>query len=228
MRIAEPPRAEGLLHDLMDRHRDRLLRYVNRLTGDAHRAEDIVQETMLRCWTTRGEAQFSPPERAAPWLFTVARNLAVDAHRRDRAVPMGSLPTEVLQRPERTDIADTVADRQLLHQALDRLSPEHREVLIQVLVHDRTGAQAAQALGIPVGTVKSRVHYALSAMRRELEPLQRERAARRARQSATRPVRHTAGHQNAGHQSPGHPAAGHRGRGRPGQLRQRPQEQQPA
>jgi RNA polymerase sigma-70 factor (ECF subfamily) len=141
---------------------------VYRLTsGDTHRAEDIVQETMLRAWLTGLDRH--DEDRRIAWLYRVARNLAVDAHRRDRAVPVGALPDDMLHRPDDTgDLADTVVDRQLVRRALARLSPEHREVLFHVHLHDRTRAEAARVIGVPQGTVKSRNHYALEALRREL------------------------------------------------------------
>jgi RNA polymerase sigma-70 factor (ECF subfamily) len=154
------------------------LRYVNRLTaGDAHRAEDIVQETMLRAWLAADE--FADEESGfrrnedhlAAWLHTVARNLAVDARRRDRTVPMGIMPADLLHRVAdggAADMADTVADRVSLVRLLARLSPQHRDVLVHVHLYDRSRADVARRLGIPSGTVKSRLHYALSALRQEL------------------------------------------------------------
>ncbi|MDH6554021.1 RNA polymerase sigma-70 factor (ECF subfamily) [Streptomyces sp. SAI-117] len=155
-----PPTAE--------RHRARLLRHAKRLTsGDLHRAEDIVQETMLRAWLTDLDAY--DEERRLAWLLRVARNLAVDAHRRERAVPVGVLPEDMLHRPDGAgDLADAVVDRQVVRWALARLSLEHREVLFHVHLRDRTRAEAARVIGVPQGTVKSRNHYALEAMRREI------------------------------------------------------------
>ncbi|WP_052847682.1 sigma-70 family RNA polymerase sigma factor [Streptomyces avicenniae] len=155
-----------------ERYRDRLLRYVNRLTaGDPHRAEDIVQETMLRAWLAEGHPRRPrDDDHLAAWLHTVARNLAIDARRRDRAVPMGAVPAALLTRPADggADAADAVLDRLVLTGALARLTPEHREVLVRVHLYDRSRADTARALGIPKGTVKSRTHYALSALRREI------------------------------------------------------------
>ncbi|WP_155055964.1 sigma-70 family RNA polymerase sigma factor [Streptomyces blattellae] len=151
-----------------ERHRTRLLRYANRLTsGDLHRAEDIVQETMLRAWLN--DLDRHDEDHRIAWLLRVARNLAIDAHRRERTVPVGALPDDMLHCPDGTrDLADTVADRQLVRRALARLSQEHREVLFHVHLRDRTRAEAARVIGVPQGTVKSRNHYALEAMRREL------------------------------------------------------------
>ncbi|MEV1006379.1 sigma-70 family RNA polymerase sigma factor [Streptomyces sp. NPDC049881] len=165
------PRAHAV--PAAERYRDRLLRYVNRLTaGDPHRAEDIVQETMLRAWLAaeRGTGDDDGEgDRLAAWLHTVARNLAVDAHRRDRSLPTGIVPPVLARRPaEGGDMAERVADRLLLTTTLARLTPEHREILCHVHLCDRSRAEAAHDLGIPQGTVKSRVHYALSALRREI------------------------------------------------------------
>lgn len=164
-----PPAAE--------RHRGRLLRYVSRLTdGDPHRAEDIVQETMLRAWLAADEFAGAGEEgrsrqdddRLAAWLHVVARNLAVDARRRERSVPVGITPTGLLQRAAAgPDVAESVADRAALAGALARLSPGHRAVLAHVHLCDRTRDETARLLGIPKGTVKSRLHYALSTLRRE-------------------------------------------------------------
>ncbi|WP_165988173.1 sigma-70 family RNA polymerase sigma factor [Streptomyces sp. YIM 98790] len=159
---------EQFLRAVLDQHRSRLLHYVHRLTGDLHRAEDVVQEALVRVWLTQARTPL-PADRVAPWLHRVARNLAVDAHRRDRSVPMGMLPPELLQRADGTDVADTVATRQVVRRALSRLSPEHRDAVVTVLLHDLSGAEAARALGVPAGTVKSRLHYALRALRRDLE-----------------------------------------------------------
>ncbi|MDT0267667.1 sigma-70 family RNA polymerase sigma factor [Streptomyces sp. DSM 44915] len=166
----EPPPAE--------QYRARLLRYVRGLTyGDSHRAEDIVQETMLRAWLadTRplpdGEADGTRAhhEYLAAWLRTVARNLAFDAHRRERSLPSGLVPDRLLHQPaDHVDMADRVADRLVVSAGLARLTPDHRAAVVQVHLRGRSGAEAARELGVPRGTVKSRVHYAVSALRREI------------------------------------------------------------
>ncbi|TDC10138.1 sigma-70 family RNA polymerase sigma factor [Streptomyces sp. 8K308] len=155
-----------------------MLRYANRLSpGDPHRAEDIVQETMLRAWLAADEFAgeeggfHADDDHLAAWLHTVARNLAVDARRRDRSVPIGIVPAALLHRAADggADVADAVVNRVAVVRALCRLSPLHRDVLIHVHLCDRSRADAAHLLGIPKGTVKSRVHYALAALRSEFE-----------------------------------------------------------
>lgn len=136
--------------------------------------------------------------RLGSWLFTVAHNLAVDAHRRERAVPVGPAPAEALARPAGADMADAVVDRRVITQALCRLTPEHRDALIHVHLLDCSGAEAARAMGIPPGTVKSRTHYALLAMRREL--------AAPARPTAPRPRLRNTTPRTATNAPPPHPA----------------------
>ena len=172
---AVPPMAVARAPDrqahapVAERYRERLSRYVSRLTaGDAHRAEDIVQETMLRAWLAADEFAGNEDHLAA-WLYVVARNLAVDARRRERSVPTGIMPAALLHRAADggADVADVVADRVTLVRSLADLSPQHREVLVHVHVYDRSREDTARLLGIPQGTVKSRLHYALSALRQE-------------------------------------------------------------
>ncbi|MFD8796853.1 sigma-70 family RNA polymerase sigma factor [Streptomyces vinaceus] len=153
-----------------ERHRAPLMRFAIRLTrGDRYRAEDIVQETLLRAWRRPpATVPAGDDERLLAWLYTVARNLAVDLHRRDRAVPVGAVPPQLLDRAAADDVADRVVDRQLVRKALDGLSDEHREVIVRVHLCDRPGEETARELGVSPGTVKSRTHYALRALRREL------------------------------------------------------------
>ncbi|MGE9694179.1 sigma-70 family RNA polymerase sigma factor [Streptomyces sp. NRRL F-5630] len=159
-RTASPP---------AERHRARLLRYARlHASGDFHRAEDIVQETMLRAWLTLDDVDCQGDQRLQAWLYRVARNLAIDAHRRDRTVPVGLVPEEPAHQGGEAELADTVATRQVLYEALSRLSREHREVLVHIHLRDRSRAETARATGVPQGTVKSRNHYALEALRRSL------------------------------------------------------------
>ncbi len=155
-----------MVRSLYAEHAIPLLRYVLRITdGDRQRAEDIVQETLLRAWQ-HPEAIADRPAR--PWLFAVARNLAVDAHRARRARPAevgeGSLATVAVP-----DEADRVLESWAVAEALAALRPDHRQVLLETYYHGRSVTEAAAVLGIPLGTVKSRAFYALRALRLALE-----------------------------------------------------------
>lgn len=154
---------EGL-RALYDGHAPVLLAYALRLTGgDRARAEDIVQETLVRAWRNldRLDAGAGP---VRPWLFTVAQRLAIDAHRARRARPPETGDTALASVPGLDELEATL-DRIVVTDALDSLSPEHRAVLVETYYRGRSVAEAAQVLGIPPGTVKSRCYYALRALK---------------------------------------------------------------
>jgi RNA polymerase sigma-70 factor, ECF subfamily len=168
--MAEPEdRDTALLRALQEEHGDALHAYALRLCqGDRQRAEDLVQETMLRAWR-RPESMDPARGSVRSWLFTTTRNLAIDFWRRRNArvteVVTDQLPESVpdLGEADRAVEAWTVAD------ALNRLSPAHRQVLLECFYQGHSVAEAAARLGIPPGTVKSRTHYALRALRVALE-----------------------------------------------------------
>jgi RNA polymerase sigma-70 factor (ECF subfamily) len=156
---------DQLVRELYDQYGSALLGYVSGMVGgDRQRAEDIVQETLLRAWrhpeVLRGDGR-SP--RA--WLFTVARNLVIDAYRAQSARP-SELPGELGADAGSTDGGmDSVLTRFELIEALAGLTPSHREALVLVFYRGHSIAEAAGLLGVPEGTVKSRCHYALRTLR---------------------------------------------------------------
>jgi RNA polymerase sigma-70 factor (ECF subfamily) len=147
-----------------------LFGYVLRLTGDRERAEEIVQETLLRAWR-RADLLESEPAAVRGWLFTVARNLVVDEWRAAGARPVTVSDEDALGAAPADDTLDRAVQRWVVAAALDRLSPEHRAVLVETYYEGRTVSEAAARLGIPAGTVKSRTHYALRALRLALEEM---------------------------------------------------------
>jgi RNA polymerase sigma-70 factor (ECF subfamily) len=159
---------EALLRALYDQHAAALFRYVLPLVGrDAQRAEDIVQEALLRAWR-HPEALRSERGDVRPWLFTVARNLVVDAFRARRARPHEVAPDPLDDVPAPDDL-DRAMDAWLVADALTALTPEHRAVLIETFYRGRSVAEAAATLRVPPGTVTSRTYYALRALRVALE-----------------------------------------------------------
>jgi RNA polymerase sigma-70 factor (ECF subfamily) len=157
---------EELIRALYAEHAAPLLRYaVHLMSGDRQRAEDIVQETLLRAWQ-HPEAIADRPAR--PWLFAVARNLAIDSYRARRARPheVGDGTLELLASP---DEAERALESWAVADALSSLRPEHKRVLLETYYRGKSVAEAAATLGVPAGTVKSRTFYALRALRLALE-----------------------------------------------------------
>jgi RNA polymerase sigma-70 factor (ECF subfamily) len=155
---------ETALRELYDAHAGALFAYALRLTGgDRGRAEDVVQETMLRAWRHRGALEESRgPIR--PWLFTVAHHVAIDAYRARAARP-NEVGDSVLEAIPAADDIDVRLDRLLILDALTALSAEHRSVLIETYYRGHSVAEAAETLGVPPGTIKSRTFYALRALK---------------------------------------------------------------
>jgi RNA polymerase sigma-70 factor (ECF subfamily) len=166
MRALRRPHRDQLLEALHDEHGAALLRYARRLTGDRQRAEDVVQETLLRAWRNADELT-GDAASLRPWLFRVAHNVAIDQRR-----ALGGAPDATEEALARLPVEDQL-DRQLdawqVAAALRRLSDDHRAVLLETFYRGRTVAEAGRVLGIPAGTVKSRTYYALRALRLELE-----------------------------------------------------------
>jgi RNA polymerase sigma-70 factor (ECF subfamily) len=165
-----PPdaRQADLLRGIHDEHAPALLRYVLRLTrGDREFAEDVVQESLLRLWQKPNILTTQPSESARAWLHTVAKNLVIDDRRSARY--KRELQTETLPEQHAPEAFGPAIDKWILSDALRALSPEHRTVLVRAHYLGQTAIEIAQHEQIPPGTVKSRLHYALRALRIALE-----------------------------------------------------------
>lgn len=158
-----------LMQALHDEHAGALWGYCLRLTrGDRVHAQDVVQETLLRAWRHPHVLDQSQGSARA-WLFTVARHIVIDDWRSRRVVT--EIPTaEPPELPE-ADATDRLLQSWLVADALSRLSPDHRDVLVECFYRGRSVAEAARRLDIPEGTVKSRTHYALRALRLALQEM---------------------------------------------------------
>ncbi|WP_345803161.1 sigma-70 family RNA polymerase sigma factor [Microbacterium sp. AZCO] len=151
---------------LYDAHAAPVWRYVVRLTGDRAGADDVVQETLLRAWRTPKILEEDPSTTRA-WMFTVARRLVIDevrSARRRHEHPVADLPERATG-----DDTDALFEAILIEEALASLSVEHRSVIVQAYYRGMSIAQTAAELGIPDGTVKSRLHYGLRALRLALQ-----------------------------------------------------------
>jgi RNA polymerase sigma-70 factor, ECF subfamily len=155
---------------LVDRYSGVLYGLGLRLLGDRGMAEELVQDTFVRLWRSAGRFD---PERGSvrTFVYAIARNAAIDLRRRAASRPLGG--------PE-LEQAGTIADDDEepfellmlgleLRDAMRALSDKHREALELLYDEDLSQRQAAARLGVPLGTVKTRAHHALRALRAELE-----------------------------------------------------------
>lgn len=155
-----------MLRALHDEHAAPLLRYALRLTGDDQLAEDVVQETLLRAWKNPDIlAQGDTAARA--WLYTVARNFVIDDRRSARA--RREIGLETVPERARSDPTESALDSWLVADALSQLTPEHRTVIVRAYYMGQSVAELAELLEVPPGTVRSRLHYGLRALRLALQ-----------------------------------------------------------
>lgn len=143
-----------------------LRRYARGLTGNRESADDLVQDTLERAWTRIAFWERRGELRA--WLFSILHNLFVDRVRSVRSSPVEELPEEESVVPVRATQTDMLEVRDL-DQALLKLPPEQREVLLLVAVEQMTYEQAARVLDVPAGTVMSRLSRARERLRAVLE-----------------------------------------------------------
>jgi RNA polymerase sigma-70 factor, ECF subfamily len=163
---------EEALRGLYRDHAVALLAFAQRYTRDRMEAEDAVQETFVRAWRHLPDL-LADDRPLRPWLRKVLRRVLIDAARVTRVHPVQLTDDPGADRAVDGGY-DALVDRSLLAEAIGHLSPAHRQVLVESYYRDMPAERLAAALGIPVGTVRSRLHYALVALRRQLsgwEPL---------------------------------------------------------
>ncbi|MDX3056203.1 sigma-70 family RNA polymerase sigma factor [Streptomyces sp. NE06-03E] len=160
--VSTPAHPTHLLHTLMSDHATALVAYAEKLLNDRYTAEDIVQETLIRAWP-HAERLYGTAGSVRGWLLTVTRNLVIDRMRSAaiRHETVGADDWDVTL-PDHTESVLTSIEAITL---LRGLSHEHREVLVHTYLCGRTVQETARMLGVPVGTVKSRRHYALNTLR---------------------------------------------------------------
>ncbi len=137
----------------------RLAAYVRRLVGDRHGAMDIVQETFRALVEQASQSHLQSPRA---WLYAVARHLAAKSHRRSRPLP---LQDDFPATPASSEPDERI---QMMLRAIRRLGPELREALDLRLEHELSYQEIAFVLGIPLGTVRSRLHNAVRTLREQL------------------------------------------------------------
>lgn len=161
-----PTDADRLLRTAHDRYSGMLRGFVISLSSDAALADDVVQETLLRAWQNP-EILTRPEPVVRAWLCRVARNLVTDdlrSARRRREVVVETLPEGA-----HDDDTDRLFERWVIAEALSTLPADHRAVISGAYHGGKSVAQLASDFGIPAGTVKSRLHYGMRALRLALQ-----------------------------------------------------------
>lgn len=157
---------DELLQALHNVHGPALTRFVAHMTHDLSFAQDVVQEALLRAWK-HPEILAQSDDSARAWLFTVARNLVIDDRRSARH--RREVSTDVLPETGSDDGTDSALDAWILSDALSSLSAQHRSAIVGAYYLEHSISEIARREGVPEGTIKSRLHYALRALRLSLQ-----------------------------------------------------------
>ncbi len=174
---------------IIERYHDPLMGFLTRLTGQRQLAEDVFQDTFLQLHQSL--ESFDCSRRFKPWLFTIAANKGRDALRKIQRRPTVSLSAAIDDSGEGRSFVDLMGDNTpeitmnltdedrsaLVQLAVDRLSPRLREVLLLAYFQRMTYAQIAEVCSIPLGTVKSRLHAAVSGFAKRWEEVVEEQEA---------------------------------------------------
>lgn len=155
-------------------HYSGLFRFAFRMLGSRESAEDVAQEAFLRL--ARGGEPHLEGEGARRWLFVVARNLCLSRlRRRGREVSLEVFPEQASSRPGPADAALAEERRGLVREAVARLAPPLREILVLREYEEMSYAEIADVTGCSLGTVRSRLSRARRKLRESLEPLLEEK-----------------------------------------------------
>ena len=152
---------------LFDHFAPRIKSYLMRLGAPPSQAEDLAQEAMLSLW--RKAHLFDPSKAsAATWLFTIARNLRIDAIRREKRPELDPQDFQPEAEPDADEVMTLAADEGRLRAALKTLPPDQAAVIEQSFFADKPHSQIASEQGIPLGTVKSRLRLAMARLKATL------------------------------------------------------------
>lgn len=168
-------RDEQAFHELVVRYERRILYYVRRLLGNDADLADVMQEIWVRVFLRITTLRV--PETFRVWLYKIAHDLAVDQLRKNKRHLIGgpddphATETALIDGINESEMLENV---ELVHANLERLSLPHREVLTLRFLESLDLSEIAEVLGCSIGTVKSRLHYAKSAMRELLETSRHE------------------------------------------------------
>jgi RNA polymerase sigma-70 factor (ECF subfamily) len=159
---------KGAMRVLFQRHNVRIYRFVLRLVGNASRAEDIVSEVFLVVWRSAG--RFKAESQVTTWLLAIARHKAISALRRRPEAQLDDHTAAAIVDPR--DDPEARLDKQdrsdIIQKCLARLSPSHREIIDLVYYHGKLVRDVALIVGVPEGTVKTRMFHARKHMSKML------------------------------------------------------------
>ncbi len=162
------PLPDAALRSAYDAHGAELYRFARRALGDAGAAEDAVQEAFVRAW--RASDRYDPARASQrTWLFAILRNVVIDQVRARRSRPALAGDAGGAEPADLDDAVEHALTEWQVDAALGALAEDQRRALVEVHWRGRPYAEVAEELGVPEGTVKSRVYYGLRAMRTALE-----------------------------------------------------------
>ena len=176
MAVAEPRMASESFEDLALPLFDRLYNFAHWLTQNREETEDLVQETYVKA--LKGFSSFQPGTNFRAWIYRILRNAFLTSRTGLKALPLDSdetgeneanLPADP-RTPE--SILLTRLDQQLVHKAMDQLPVVYREVLLLCEFEEMSYQEISTALGVPIGTVMSRLSRARRALRESAGKLQ--------------------------------------------------------
>lgn len=156
------------LDELYTRHGSAVLGFLNARLSDRQLAEEVLQDVMLAAWDHA--ASFREESKVRTWLLAIARNRAINSQRKRRVQQVELSESFQFSSDETGPLEHVVkqSERDLVREGIRQLPDQYREVLTLVFYHQLTGPEAAEVIGVSVGTIKSRLHRAKEMLRRVL------------------------------------------------------------
>ncbi len=166
--VQSQARDRGAFRELVVLYEKKLVYYIRRMIGEKDEAYDVMQEVWILVF--KRIHALKAPEAFRVWLYKIAHDVAVSHLRRKNRWPK-SIPSqlELVSSIDQWDEFKALENAELVHQALEQLSPVHREVLTLRFLEEMEISEIAQVTDTEIGTVKSRLHYAKHALREQIE-----------------------------------------------------------
>jgi RNA polymerase sigma-70 factor (ECF subfamily) len=155
---------------LVDRYEQRLLYFIRRIVDDADRALDVLQEVWITVF--RRMKALKAPEAFRVWLYRIARDKAIDHLRGDRRHKDAvgeSIDDSTVEASDNSEGLERIENVELIHRLLEKLTPAHREIVTLRFLEQMALDDIAAVVGCSIGTVKSRLHYALKRLQEGIE-----------------------------------------------------------